>query len=80
MNGRAVRANSVEIDPPTPDMSGALLPRFAAPNRPEKIRARYADAAWFSAIGVRIAKSAGSGAHFQLSLDGPGNEGPLGGN
>jgi hypothetical protein len=31
----------------------------------------------FCAIVVRIARSAGSGAHFQPLSDGPGNEGPL---
>ena len=45
----------------------------------QKIKARYADAASFGPIAVTIARSAGSGAHFQSLSDGPGNEGPLGG-
>jgi hypothetical protein len=57
----------------------AALAAMHGPKRPEKkVRARYADAAWFRAIAVRIARPAGSGAHFQ-TLDGPGNQGPLGG-
>ena len=56
-----------------------LQTRGSQPQSSKKISARYADAVSFRAIKVRIATLAGSGAHFQLSLDGPGNEGPLGG-
>jgi hypothetical protein len=56
---------------------------FAAvhsPNRPKKLALGTQMPHGFARLRCRIAKPAGSGAHFQLSLDGPGNEGPLGGN
>lgn len=43
------------------DMSGPLLLRWMALSGAKKIRVRYADAAWFRAIAVMIAKPPGLG-------------------
>src|SRR6516162_8105473 len=80
---RTSRERRERADLTTMTQSGYERPRLLrchGCNRPEKIKARYADASWFCTIMVRITKPAGSGAHFQLLSDGPGKEGPLGEN